>query len=74
MATKKSPLAAAFLWAVWAGAVYSGYDFLIDKDYGQAARDVSIAMPVAAAVAYVERKHKNDSGKAAVTPAAFEAR
>src|SRR5439155_1650460 len=59
----------AFLWAVWAGAVYSGYDFSMDRDYGQAAHDLSIAMPLAAAVAYVERKHKNDSGKAAVIPA-----
>ena len=56
MSNRASPLAAAFIWALCAVASYGAIDLVTHKKAPQISNDLSAAVPLAAVVAYSERK------------------
>lgn len=54
---RASPLATAFLWAISAAAVYGGFGVLFHEKASQINNDLGVAVPLAAVVAYSERKN-----------------
>ena len=53
---RASPLATAFMWAISAAVGYGGFGVVLHEKPSQIRDELAMAVPLAAVVAYIERK------------------